>query len=99
MSSVRAGVWGGLLRDVCLLQVLLDGDTDSYVIGGLRPASEYQVLLAAAYADRLESDAVVLLETTGRRTRAAARPPRPDRSLLCSRLDNHGCCDDRQRPR
>lgn len=51
-----------------LLQVLLDRNINSYVIRGLRPGSDYQVLLAATYSNEVESDEVVLLESTGRRT-------------------------------
>lgn len=55
----------GRVRLSSLLQVLLDRSTNSYVIGGLRPGSEYEVLLAATYSDEVESDEVVLLESTG----------------------------------
>lgn len=51
-----------------LLQVLLDRNINTYVIRGLRPGSDYQVLLAATYSNEVESDEVVLLESTGRRT-------------------------------
>lgn len=52
--------------------VLLDRSTNSYVIGGLRPGSEYEVLLAATYSDEVESDEVVLLESTATSTTTVA---------------------------
>lgn len=58
----------GRVRLSSLLQVLLDRSTNSYVIGGLRPGSEYEVLLAATYSNEVESDEVVLLESTGSST-------------------------------
>lgn len=43
----------------------MDGNVDTYLITGLSPLSEYEVLLAAIYGNEVESDEVVLVETTG----------------------------------
>lgn len=45
---------------------MVNGNTNTYLIKGLEPASEYEVLLAAVYANEVESDEVVLVETTGK---------------------------------
>uniref|UniRef100_A0A3Q2CA21 Collagen type XIV alpha 1 chain n=1 Tax=Cyprinodon variegatus TaxID=28743 RepID=A0A3Q2CA21_CYPVA len=47
-------------------EVMVNGNTNTYLIKGLEPASEYEVLLAAVYANEVESDEVVLVETTGK---------------------------------
>lgn len=49
-----------------LFQVLVNGNINTYLTKGLEPASEYEVLLAAIYANQEESDEVVLIETTGK---------------------------------
>lgn len=51
-----------------LLQVLVDRNINTYVIQGLRPGSEYEVLLAATYNNEVESDEVILVESTGNST-------------------------------
>lgn len=89
---------------VCLsvcLQVLLDRDTSSYVIRGLRPGSEYEVLLAATYENQEESDEALLLETTGEDTCSRPRLQAADWliSFLSSHLYNHGCYDNHQHRR
>lgn len=49
-----------------LFQVLVDGNVNTYVIRGLSTSSEYEVLLAAIYSNEVESDEVILLESTGK---------------------------------
>lgn len=49
-----------------LSQVLVDGKVNTYVIRGLSPSSEYEVLLSAIYSNEVESDEVILLESTGK---------------------------------
>ncbi|XP_016896657.1 collagen alpha-1(XIV) chain isoform X2 [Cynoglossus semilaevis] len=49
-------------------EVLVNGNINSYLIKGLSSASEYEVLLSAVYANEIESDEVVLVETTVERT-------------------------------
>ena len=44
----------------------MDGHTNTYLIKGLSPLTEYEVLLAAMYANDVESDEVILVETTGK---------------------------------
>lgn len=51
---------------VLLFQVMVNGNTNTYLIQGLSPSSEYEVLLAAIYGNEVESDEVVLIETTGK---------------------------------
>uniref|UniRef100_A0AAV2K1X8 Collagen alpha-1(XIV) chain n=1 Tax=Knipowitschia caucasica TaxID=637954 RepID=A0AAV2K1X8_KNICA len=48
-------------------EVLVNGNTNTYLIKGLTPATEYEVLLAAIYANEVESDEVILLQTTAKR--------------------------------
>lgn len=43
----------------------MNGNVNTYLIKGLSPDSEYEVLLAAIYGNEIESDEVVLVETTG----------------------------------
>uniref|UniRef100_A0A8C2X9R8 Collagen, type XIV, alpha 1b n=1 Tax=Cyclopterus lumpus TaxID=8103 RepID=A0A8C2X9R8_CYCLU len=47
------------------VQVLVNGNMNAYLIKGLRPLTEYEVLLAAVYANEAESDEIVLVESTG----------------------------------
>ena len=44
----------------------MDGSTNSYLIKGLRPSTEYEVLLAAVYGNEVESEEAVLVESTGK---------------------------------
>lgn len=44
----------------------MNGNINTYLITGLTPATEYEVLLAAIYDNEVESDEIILLETTGR---------------------------------
>ncbi|KAM8841502.1 collagen alpha-1(XIV) chain isoform 2-T2 [Spinachia spinachia] len=53
-------------------EVLVNGNIDSYLIGGLGPLTEYEVVLAAVYANGAESDEVVLVESTVERTTTVA---------------------------
>ncbi|MED6270422.1 hypothetical protein CHARACLAT_010181, partial [Characodon lateralis] len=52
--------------------VLVNGNINTYLIKGLEPASEYEILLAAVYANEVESDEVILIETTAKRTTTVA---------------------------
>uniref|UniRef100_A0AAQ5ZLA8 Collagen, type XIV, alpha 1b n=1 Tax=Amphiprion ocellaris TaxID=80972 RepID=A0AAQ5ZLA8_AMPOC len=45
---------------------VLNGNINTYVITGLSPSTEYEVLLAAIYANEVESDEVILVESTGK---------------------------------
>ncbi|XP_024154110.1 collagen alpha-1(XIV) chain isoform X3 [Oryzias melastigma] len=51
---------------------MVDGNVNTYVIRGLSPDSEYEVLVAAIYANERESDEVILVETTAKRTTTIA---------------------------
>ncbi|XP_030268381.1 collagen alpha-1(XIV) chain isoform X3 [Sparus aurata] len=53
-------------------EVLVDGHINTYLIKGLSPASEYEVLLAAIYNNEAESDEVILVESTIKRTTTVA---------------------------
>ncbi|KAM7384842.1 hypothetical protein PAMA_011955 [Pampus argenteus] len=53
-------------------EALVNGYTNSYVIKGLSPFTEYEVLLAAIYKNEVESDEVILIETTIERTTTVA---------------------------
>ncbi|KAG8004825.1 Collagen alpha-1(XIV) chain, partial [Nibea albiflora] len=52
--------------------VLVDGNINTYLIKGLRPAMEYEVILAAVYINEAESDEVILVESTVERTTTVA---------------------------
>ncbi|XP_010776120.1 collagen alpha-1(XIV) chain-like [Notothenia coriiceps] len=45
-------------------KVLIDGKMNTYLIKGLTPLTDYEVLLAAIYKNEVESDEVVLVEST-----------------------------------
>uniref|UniRef100_A0A8C9ZLQ8 Collagen type XIV alpha 1 chain n=1 Tax=Sander lucioperca TaxID=283035 RepID=A0A8C9ZLQ8_SANLU len=47
-------------------EVLVNGNINTYLIKGLSPVTEYEVLLAAIYMNEVESDEVVLVESTGK---------------------------------
>ncbi|KAM9737140.1 collagen alpha-1(XIV) chain isoform 2-T2 [Menidia menidia] len=53
-------------------EVLVNGNVNTYLITGLTPSSEYEVLLAAIYANEVESEEEVLIETTAKRTTTIA---------------------------
>ncbi|XP_029023585.1 collagen alpha-1(XIV) chain-like isoform X2 [Betta splendens] len=53
-------------------EALVNGNVNTYLIKGLSPLSEYEVLLAAVYGNEVESDEVVLVETTVERTTSVA---------------------------
>lgn len=53
---------------VSLFQALVNGDINAYLIRGLSPSTEYEVLLAAIYGNEVESDEVILVESTGKIT-------------------------------
>ncbi|XP_061597427.1 LOW QUALITY PROTEIN: collagen alpha-1(XIV) chain-like [Cololabis saira] len=53
-------------------EVMVNGKTNTYLITGLISDSEYEVLLAAIYANEAESDEVVLIENTAERTTTVA---------------------------
>ncbi|KAK5910749.1 hypothetical protein CgunFtcFv8_004985 [Champsocephalus gunnari] len=45
-------------------EVLIDGKMNTYLIQGLTPLTDYEVLLTAIYKNEVESDEVVLVEST-----------------------------------
>uniref|UniRef100_A0A669DZ60 Collagen type XIV alpha 1 chain n=1 Tax=Oreochromis niloticus TaxID=8128 RepID=A0A669DZ60_ORENI len=45
-------------------EVLVNGNINTYLIKDLTPSTEYEVLLAAIYGNELESDEVILVEST-----------------------------------
>uniref|UniRef100_A0A8C4IMF4 Collagen alpha-1(XIV) chain n=1 Tax=Dicentrarchus labrax TaxID=13489 RepID=A0A8C4IMF4_DICLA len=53
-------------------EVLVNGNINTYLIKGLSPSLEYEVLLAAIYSNEVESDEVILVETTVERTTTVA---------------------------
>ncbi|KAF3706985.1 Collagen alpha-1(XIV) chain Undulin Precursor [Channa argus] len=53
-------------------EALVNGNLNTYLIKGLSPATEYEVLLAAIYGNEVESDEVVLVESTVKRTTTTA---------------------------
>ncbi|XP_019724357.1 collagen alpha-1(XIV) chain-like isoform X1 [Hippocampus comes] len=53
-------------------EVLLNANINTYTVTGLRPSTEYQVLVSAIYGNEVESDQVVLLEYTVERTTTVA---------------------------
>ncbi|XP_074542763.1 collagen alpha-1(XIV) chain isoform X2 [Halichoeres trimaculatus] len=56
--------------------VLLNGNINTYLITGLDQLTEYEVLLSAIYSNEVESDEVVLVETTAKRTTTVATTTR-----------------------
>lgn len=68
---------------VRLFQVLVDGNVNTYVITDLSPASEYEVLLAAVYNDDVESDEVVLVESTGKSGPSGLRVKETSKRKCC----------------
>ncbi|XP_041812046.1 collagen alpha-1(XIV) chain isoform X3 [Chelmon rostratus] len=53
-------------------EVLVNGNINTYLIKGLSPATEYEVLLSAVYSNEVESDEVILVESTVKRTTTVA---------------------------
>ncbi|XP_071377879.1 collagen alpha-1(XIV) chain-like, partial [Centroberyx affinis] len=51
---------------------LVNGNINSYLITGLKPSTEYEVLLGAIYRDESESDDVILVESTVEKTTTVA---------------------------
>lgn len=49
-----------------LFQVLVNGNINTYLIKGLSPITEYEVLLAAIYSNEVESDEMILVESTSK---------------------------------
>lgn len=49
---------------VCL-QVLINDNSNMFVITGLKPLTEYEVSLSGIYRDESESDPMEIIETTG----------------------------------
>ncbi|KAM6909847.1 collagen alpha-1(XIV) chain-like [Xenentodon cancila] len=45
-------------------EVILSGSKDGYTLTGLRPSTEYEVMLTAVFRDESESDTVSVIETT-----------------------------------
>eukprot|EP00063_Salmo_salar_P082387 XP_014057222.1 PREDICTED: collagen alpha-1(XIV) chain-like [Salmo salar] len=52
--------------------MVLSGDVDSFLLSGLSPNTEYEVMLQAIFKDQSESDAVLVVETTLARTTTVA---------------------------
>uniref|UniRef100_A0AAX7UC58 Collagen, type XIV, alpha 1b n=1 Tax=Astatotilapia calliptera TaxID=8154 RepID=A0AAX7UC58_ASTCA len=53
-------------------EVLVNGNINTYLIKELTPSTEYEVLLAAIYGNELESDEVILVESTAEKTTTIA---------------------------
>ncbi|XP_068431414.1 collagen alpha-1(XIV) chain-like isoform X2 [Clinocottus analis] len=53
-------------------EVLVNGNLNTYLIRGLRPLTEYEVLLAAVYLNEAESDEVAIVESTVEKTTTVA---------------------------
>ncbi|KAK7939882.1 hypothetical protein WMY93_003208 [Mugilogobius chulae] len=53
-------------------EVMVNGNTNTYLIKGLTAATEYEVLLAAIYANEVESDEVILVQNTAKKTTTIA---------------------------
>ncbi|XP_047460878.1 collagen alpha-1(XIV) chain [Mugil cephalus] len=53
-------------------EILLNGNINTYIIKGLSPSTEYEILLAALYQNEVESDEVILVETTAKKTTTIA---------------------------
>ncbi|XP_060948245.1 LOW QUALITY PROTEIN: collagen alpha-1(XIV) chain-like [Limanda limanda] len=53
-------------------EALVNGNLNTFLIRRLSPNSEYEVLLAAVYANEVESDEVILVESTVERTTTVA---------------------------
>uniref|UniRef100_A0A674AGB9 Collagen type XIV alpha 1 chain n=2 Tax=Salmo TaxID=8028 RepID=A0A674AGB9_SALTR len=53
-------------------ELVLSGDVDSFLLSGLSPNTEYEVMLQAIFTDQSESDAVLVVETTLARTTTVA---------------------------
>ncbi|XP_063321667.1 collagen alpha-1(XIV) chain-like [Pelmatolapia mariae] len=53
-------------------EVLVNGNINTYLIKELTPSTEYEVLLAAIYGNELESDEVILVESTVEKTTTIA---------------------------
>lgn len=46
------------------MQVILGGSDNRYILSGLSPSTEYEVMLTAVFNDESESDTVSVTETT-----------------------------------
>nr|XP_061786873.1 collagen alpha-1(XIV) chain-like isoform X1 [Nerophis lumbriciformis] len=55
-------------------EVLLDANTNTYLLTGLRPSARYQVYLSAIYRKEAESEQVLLLESCVETTSTSAAP-------------------------
>lgn len=58
-----------LLNQICcvlLFQVLVNGNINTYLMKELTPSTEYEILLAAIYGNEVESDEVILMQSTGK---------------------------------
>ncbi|XP_069566385.1 collagen alpha-1(XIV) chain-like isoform X1 [Brachyistius frenatus] len=53
-------------------EALVNGNINTYLIKGLSPSTEYEVLLAAIYGNEVESDELILVESTVERTTTIA---------------------------
>uniref|UniRef100_A0AAZ3S4N2 Collagen, type XIV, alpha 1a n=1 Tax=Oncorhynchus tshawytscha TaxID=74940 RepID=A0AAZ3S4N2_ONCTS len=50
-----------------ITNMAISGDVDSFLLSGLSPNTEYEVMLQAVFKDQSESDAVLVVETTRER--------------------------------
>uniref|UniRef100_A0AAZ3QBM6 Collagen, type XIV, alpha 1a n=1 Tax=Oncorhynchus tshawytscha TaxID=74940 RepID=A0AAZ3QBM6_ONCTS len=53
--------------DKDITNMAISGDVDSFLLSGLSPNTEYEVMLQAVFKDQSESDAVLVVETTRER--------------------------------
>ncbi|XP_061617020.1 collagen alpha-1(XIV) chain-like isoform X3 [Phyllopteryx taeniolatus] len=53
-------------------EVMVNVNTNTYMVTGLRPSTEYEVLMSAIYRNEVESEQVALLESTVGRTSTVA---------------------------
>lgn len=71
-------------------KVMVNAQTNTYLITGLKPLTEYEVSLSAIYKDESESESVILVETTGNKagqnTKQDPMQYSPLLALLLSRL-------------
>ncbi|XP_028983776.1 collagen alpha-1(XIV) chain isoform X2 [Betta splendens] len=63
-------------------EVILSGSDDRYVLTGLSPSTEYEVMLTAIFKDESESDTVSVTETTLTRTTTIATTTKAARQAV-----------------
>ncbi|XP_062385579.1 collagen alpha-1(XIV) chain isoform X1 [Sardina pilchardus] len=57
-------LWGESDGEGDLEEVMVNAQTNTYLVTGLKPDTEYEVSLSAIYRDESESESVILVETT-----------------------------------